>query len=260
MSRGIGLTTCTLTVALALLLTTGCVHPCGYVEIRTQLVPLGDEREVRRLPAVQPLLIVRDVSATSAVIEVRVEQREVTTGLAVQETRGRRTYAPYKWYAPILKPLASVTVVLPFYFSASSPHNHGAENWGMLDYFRDVLGWFNPFSALPNGPRRVESRERSLRWRVISAPLAERQVPISGRAVALHLDGEKIEEQVSDAEGMVRFDLNRHLTPARAEADRQLALMSSAPDGAVADVRWTVTTAVLRELVRQRESGAAAAE
>ena len=260
MSKRIGLTACALTAALGLLLAAGCAHPCGYVEIRTRLAPIGDEREVERLPAVRPLRILRDVSATNAVIEVQVEEREVTTGLAVQETHGRRTYVPYKWYAPILKPLASVTVVLPFYFSASSPHSHGAGNWGMLDYFRDVLAWFNPFSALPAGSRRVESRERPLRWRVISAPLAERQVPISGRAVALHLDGEKIEEQVSDAEGMVRFDLTQRLTSEFAQDDRQLALVSSAPDGAVEDMRWTVTADVLRELVRQRESEAAAAE
>ena len=240
---------------LILFLASGCAHPCGYVDVHTRLTPIGNEREVKQLPADQPLRIVRDITPTNSVIELLVEQREVSTGLAGQETYGRRTYVPFRWHAPIVKPLAAVTVVLPLYFSASDPHCHGGGNWGLLDYLRDVCSWFNPFSGIPTGHRKVDNETRRMRYCDVLAPLAERRVPVSGSTVELYLDDVKVAEGVSDAEGRVRFDLAEQITPEFAQAGHRLRVVSRIADGRAANLDWNVSAGELGGLPGKRASG-----
>jgi len=237
------------TAILGLLLIAGCVHPCGYVDVHTRLIPLGDEWKVERLPAAQPLRLVRGVDAGSSVLEVEVEECEVETGAATLQTFGRRTYAPFRGYAPIVKPLAAVTMVLPLYLSALDPHRHDGGNWTFFDYTRDVISWFNPFSAIPTGKRRVETEPTLMRVRTVTAPLAERRVPIAGRTVALYLDDNMVAEQVSDTKGIVRFDLAEHLTRESAGTVQRLRLVTQRADGEEAILDLPLPEHVLKGLV-----------
>lgn len=249
-----------LSALLWLGLSAGCSHPCGYVGLRTWQVPLGGEEDVRLIPCGQPLRVLEDLSETNARLEVRVEQREVRLGLVRQETYGHPAAARWKWYAPLVKPIVSATVVLPFCFSWRDPHCHSAENWRLRDYLRDVVAWYNWASAVPTGPRELGSEERLVRVRETNAPLSDCMVGIPGRTVELYLGGARIDTQTTDAAGCVQFDVTKYLTPEFAGEDRRIRLVSPRPDGEPAEIAWVLPGRMLRGLLRTRERAAGTAE
>jgi len=232
----------------------GCAHPCGYVGMHSRITALEAESSEEWMPVAQVLKLDRDVSATDASLEAHVAREEVLKGLANRETYGRKVYVPYRWYTPILKPLASVTIVLPLWVSSSSPHTHGVGPHNAFDYWRDVFSWFNWVSALPTGPRRLESKERLIRGEIAYTTLAERSVPLSGQSVAFYLDGAKVAEALSDENGRVRFDVGQYLAANIGEADHHLALVCADEAGKIVQHRWDVERAVWQALISARNS------
>ena len=188
------------------LLAAGCAHPCGYVDVRARLLPQG-QIETSREPAAKPLKIVNEVSPEDPLLLVRVEQSEISMSLAIQERYGRRVCVSYQWYAPVVKPLAAATLVVPFWLSARDPHAHGGGTWGVTDYLRDVLSWYNPFTAIPTGRRKIAKEETLITSRVIWTALAEERVPLPGRNVALQIGDLKRAEKVSKSEGMTNDEI-----------------------------------------------------
>ena len=232
----------------------GCAHPCGYVNIRSRVIALEADPTEEWLPQAQVLKLDHGVSATDAGVEARVLREEVLKGLANRETYGRKAYVPYRWYTPILKPLASVTVVWPLYASAASPHTHGVGGRNVFDYWRDVFSWFNWFSALPTGPRRLASGEMLARSETVYATIAERSVPLFGQSVDFYFDGAKVADALSDENGRVRFDVGQHLTVNIGEADHYLALVCVDEAGKIVQRRWSVERVVWQALVSARSS------
>ena len=232
----------------------GCAHPCGYVNINSRVIALEAEPAEEWLPVAQVLKLDRDVSATDATVEARVVRNEVLKGFANRKTYGRKVYVPYRWYTPILKPIASVTVVLPLYASSASPHTHGVGSHNAFDYWRDVVSWFNWFSALPTGPRRLKSEEMLIRSEIVYATVAERSVPLCVQSVAFYFDGAKVAEALSDENGRVRFDVGQHLTANTGEGDHYLALVCVDEAGKIVQHRWSVERAVWQALMSARDS------
>jgi hypothetical protein len=101
----------------------------------------------------------------------------------------------------------------------------------LWDYGRDVIAWFNIFSGVPTGPRRIETGERLIKSRRGEFPVAQRNVPASGRTVILILDEKELDRGVSDAQGVVRFDLAARVRPEMAGADQSFRLKLQRENG-----------------------------
>jgi len=224
-----------LALSAALALLAGCVHPCGYVDVRSVLTPVG-EQSVENAPLEQPLRITREISERNAVLEVRVELLETTSGPAQLERFGKPTYVPWHWYHPLVKLPFAVTIFPPFFLAFHDPTTYGGGNWTRWDYFHDVGAWFNLCSAVPMGGREVELDEQRILLEQVVAVTGERRAPIAGRSVTLSLDGRPLASGVSDAEGAVRFDLAPFLTPDLAQAGHTLRLVSVSATGAPAEL------------------------
>lgn len=228
----------------------GCRHPCGYVDVRSTLAIQEGVEEVRPRRLSDPLRLVREPTAQSPVLEVVVERGEFTTRPARRETWGRPVHVPYQWYAAIIKPLAAVTLVAPLGISFTDPHQHNLGSWGTRDYFHDAIAWFNPFTAIPTGSRRVEE-ERRLRADDIRVEVSERRLPDPGRRVTLFLDDKELESAVSDADGRVRFDLAARLTQADAASDRTVRLrLAGAGESDAEMFRWTLKADLIRDILK----------
>jgi hypothetical protein len=224
----------------------GCSHPCGYADLRTEVTPIGGGQTVRLAQAARPLRIVKDLSAENHVLEVRVERLEVTSGFARREIYGHATQAPFRWYAPAVKPAVAGTLVLPLFFSFRDPHRHGDLQWSPADYFRDAAAWFNPFSAVPVGPREIETEESFVYSDIVDAPVSEKPVPVSGHVVILWIDDERIAEGTTGADGLVRFDLTERVDAEFAAKDRRFKLKGVGMEGPRSELRWTVTRGTLQ--------------
>ena len=235
----------------ALGLAAGCAHKCGYVEIRTEQTPLEGELRVEHIASGQPLNIIKELSRTNPVLVVRVQEKQTTWGPVRQKAYGRRVHVPWKPYAPLVKIFASATVVLPVYFAWHDPTSYGVDNWGMSDFLRDFISWYNWASAIPNGPREIETEEKLIRTRVIIGGLAEATIGIPGRTVSVHIGDKKVASQVTDEKGLVRFDVTTFLTREMAEEDRTIKLvtLSPLPTGEPAETSWTLSVFTMRELM-----------
>ena len=242
------------------LLAGGCAHSAGYTGIHARQTPLGGAVSVEERPWGQPLRVVSDVSRGNPILVVGVEEGRVVHGRVLQETYGRRVYAPWRWYAPFVKIPVSATVVLPVYFAWHDPTPHGLKNWGMTDFLWDFGAWYNWLSAIPNGPREVASSERLIRTREIVGVLSEEIVGVADREVALYLDEELLATATTDAEGHVRFYVGALLTPEAANQDRQIRLVSPRPRGTPAETQWTLSAFVMRRLIERREAEPKAGE
>lgn len=228
----------------------GCAHPTGYVDLHAVVTPTGGE-SVRQAMPEQPLRVTRDLSAKNGVLDVRVESLEIATGAARRDIYGRKTYAVWRWYAPLAKPFVGVLLIPPFYLAAHDPHTHGAENWTRGDYFRDVIAWYNLFSAMPNGPREMELTETPLRSETLETTLRQRRVPIAGRTIIVQLDDRELGRGVSDADGAVSFNLAPALTAELARADHTVRLVSPGADGETAELSWTLEAATVRQFLNR---------
>lgn len=234
-----------------LALLAGCSHPCGYVDIRSTLTPLGEGR-VRNAPLERPLRITRELSGRNAILEVCVESLETTYGPAQLERFGKPTYVPWRWYHPLVKLPIAVTIFPPFFLAFHDPTTYGGGNWTRWDYFRDVMAWFNLCSAVPTGGREVRLTEQRILRKEVIAVLRERRAPISGRSVTLSLDGRQLASGVSDAEGAVRFDLALFLTPELAQANHTLRIVSPTVAGQAAELSQSLEGKTVQQLLENR--------
>jgi hypothetical protein len=237
-----------------LALIAGCAHPCGYVDVRSVLTPLGEER-VANAPLEQPLRITREVSERNAILEVRVEWLETTEGPARLERFGKPAYVPWRWYHPLIKLPIAVTIFPPFFLAFHDPATYGGGNWTRWDYFRDVGAWFNLCSALPMDERKVQRVEERILLKKVVAVIRERRAPIAGRGVTLSLDGRELAGGVSDAEGAVRFDLAPFLTPDLAQGSHTLRVVSLSDTGEAAELSRKLEGKTVQELLRVKDEG-----
>ena len=246
-----------LAAAMLVLAAGGCAHSAGYVGIHTRQTPLSGEVFVEERPWGQKINVVSDVSSVNPILVVRVEQNRVLRGRVRQETYGRKVYVPWRYYAPFVKILASATVVLPAYFAWYDPTPHGVDNWGVTDLMWDFGAWYNWFSAVPNGPRRIESSERLIRRREIVGALSEEIVGVGDRPVELYIGDESLATERTDEDGRVRFDVGVLLTPEMAKEDRPIRLATPRPDIPPAETKWTLSSFVMQRLIERRgvESG-----
>ncbi|MGO8702938.1 MAG: hypothetical protein ACLQVA_03890 [Candidatus Brocadiia bacterium] len=234
-----------------LALIAGCAHPTGYVDIRSVLTPLGEGR-VTNMPLERPLRIARELSERNAVLEVRVESLETTTGPAQLERFGKPTYVPWHWYHPFVKLPIAVTIFPPFFLAFHDPTTYGGGTWTRWDYFHDVGAWFNLCSAVPMGGRVVELDEKRILLEQVAAVTRERRAPVAGRDVTLSLDGRPLASGVSDAEGAVRFDLAPFLTPELAQAGHTLRIVSPSETGAPAELSWSLDGRTVQQFLENR--------
>jgi len=232
----------------------GCAHSAGYAGIHTRQTPLSGEVFVEERPWGQKINVVSDVSSVNPILVVRVEQRRVLRGRVRQETYGRKVYVPWRYYAPFVKILASATVVLPAYFAWYDPTPHGADNWGVTDLLWDFGAWYNWFSAIPNGPRQIESSERLIRKREIVGALSEEVVGVANQPVELYLEDDLLATGRTDEDGRVRFDVGALLTAEMAKQDRPIRLVTPQPDIAPAETERTLSSFVMQRLIEQRGS------
>ena len=225
----------------------GCAHPCGYVDVRTHL-QLRDGAATRLAPVSNPMRLAAEPSSGRPVLSLRVERKEVKTGPADAARYGRRVVAPYQWYAPIVQPLGAVTLFVPLYYSAAHPHDHGANGWSRWDYLRDVVAWFNIFSAMPTGRRRAAADETVIERRVMEAACIERRIGLPGARVSLSIGGRQRAEAVSNADGLVEFDLSKVLTAEETRTDQQLVFGTIDPAGSKATMDWRLGAEKVRFL------------
>ena len=234
-----------------LALIAGCSHPCGYVDVRSVLTPLGEGR-VENAPLEQPLRITRELSERNAVLEVRVEYLETTEGPAQLERFGKPTYVPWRWFHPLLKLPIAVTILPPFFLAFHDPTTYGGGNWTGWDYFRDVGAWFNLCSAAPTDARKVRGEEERILLEKVVAVTRERRAPLSGRGVTLSLDGRELANGVSDATGAVRFDLAPFLTPELAQTSHTLRIVSLSEAGEAAQLSRNLDAKTVQQLLENR--------
>ena len=105
------------------------------------------------------------------------------------ETTRYLTYVPYRWYAPVIKPLAAVTLVAPIY-SACRPHPHRDGRIGAGDRIRDFGAWFNIFSGIPTGPRSIVREDEPSRAEAAD-PRQKQEGDTSGKNEQGRADGEE---------------------------------------------------------------------
>ncbi len=234
-----------------LALLAGCVHPSGYVDVHSVLTPLGEGR-VENLPLERPLRITREISERNALLEVRVELLERTTGPAQLERFGKPTYVPWRWYHPLVKLPIALTIFPPFFLAFHDPTTYDGVTWTRRDYFHDVGAWFNFFSGVPTGGREVRLEEERILLENVVAVTNERRAPVSGRSMTLSLDGRPLASGVSDAEGAVRFDLAPYLTPELAQAGHTLRIVSPSETGAPAELSWSLDGKAVQQFLENR--------
>jgi hypothetical protein len=234
-----------------LALIAGCSHPCGYVDVRSVLTPLGEGR-ITNAPLERPLRVTREVSERNAVLEVRVELLETTTGPAQLERFGKPTYVPWRWYHPLFKLPIAVTIFPPFFLAFHDPTTYGGGTWTRWDYFHDVGAWFNLCSGVPTGGREVRMEEERILLEKVVAVTRERRAPVAGRDVTLSLDGRPLGSGVSDAEGTVRFDLAPFLTPELAQAAHTLRIVSPSGTGEPAELSRKLDGKTVQQFLENR--------
>lgn len=227
-------------VCAAVLLLAGCRHPCGYVGIRAEVVAEPGDGRTEVTAGSETMRLTRALTAENMVLELAVESQETTMGPGRRNMYGHRSYVSYEWYAPILKPVAAVTVIGPLYMSFHDPHSHGGRSWRMWDYCRDVVAWFNIFSGVPTGPRKIETEERMFRSKRGEFPVAERSMPAPGRAVVLTLDNRELDRRVGGDDGRVRFDLPGLIRPEMSGADQSFRLKLQRENGTEEEFTFTL--------------------
>ena len=238
-------------MAMTLLLV-GCAHHCGYTDVCGRLTAIeGDGAQVA--PGGQSLSVVRELCPESAVLAVRVEEEEITTGAVLQETYGREVSVAWRWYAPVVKPVTAATLVAPFWLAARCPHRHNGGVWSRWDYLRDVAAWYNPFSAIPCGAQEIAPAETRFDSRRVTAILSESMVPLPGRKVALAIDDRKRAEKTAGSDGVVAFDLAGILTADDALVDRKIRVFLADTPEAQPELSWTLSSALIEVITGQAE-------
>lgn len=223
-----------LSLATALALAgAGCRHYTGYIERHARRTPLpGATRVVTQEPE-NPIRILGEPDPGNGVIELQVVRKEAHERLIRREILARRTYVAYEWYTPVVKTGLMLSIVCPFWFPLSDPHNHSGGSWTKWDYLYDVTAYYNLFSAYPAGPQQAEQEWTVLADDKARAPVKSREAPWPNARVRLTLGGRTLAEASSDASGAVTLDLAPHLTPQVASADREftITLLQGAREG-----------------------------
>lgn len=204
---------------------TGCRHYAGWSDRRVRRVPFSEETRVEIVEAPNPIQVVGTPSPQDGTIELRVVATEQARRLERREIIGRRAYVPYRWHTPLWKPVVIASVIGPFYLPYADPHDHSGKAWGMRDYLRDVVAYFNIFEAYPYGARELEEE-----WRVISSeetwmPVSKAETPLPAAQLRLRLDDATLSQATTDAGGAARFDLAGLLTKEMASQDRRFTIL-----------------------------------
>jgi len=223
---------------LALAVAAGCAHPCGYVDLRGRQTVLDeagptDGGQIR-------LRLLRPLSPGDRLLEARLEVVSVRRTVIRREVYGRRTYVPYAWYAPLVKPVVSASLVMPFWLAFRCPHTHGDLTWGVGDYLRDVASWFNPASAVPIGPQRVEGDEVLVESEIHAGGAGAARRGLAGRQVELMVNGRRAGQATTDRDGVVRFDLAGCLEPEERAAGATARLLASGSSGEAVVLEVTI--------------------
>lgn len=234
----------------------GCAHPCGYIDIRTVMTPTDGPEQVSVRQPSSPLRIVADVTPENGVLRLTAESVESHSKLFRRETIGKKVYVPYKWYTPIVKPVTAITLIGPFYFSIREPHSHAGYPWRRRDYFRDVISWFNIFSAVPVGPREFEEEDVRVRTEFVYWPYQDVPIPEAGRNVTLRMEGQGPLSAVSGSNGLISFDIAPLLANSADEKDVNLVL-STYVNGKESSLRYTVPADTVRRLKENQKRPAA---
>ena len=236
-------------IALTLVIAAaGCRHYAGWVDHEVRTTRLREQAPLKQVSA-GAALRVRPPTASSGWIEVRAFRTYTVRQPVKRELLARRTYVPYHWSTPLVKPIVGVTVFLPFYFAYTNPHNHGGDTWGKMDYLRDVVGYFNAFEAYISGPQHVEE-EWSVLWSERGHELLpDEKEPLDGAQLEIWLDDKRLGAANSDASGVARFDLRPHVTPALAKSSRQVTVAVVQGDARLAQETITLDQKVLRSLL-----------
>ncbi len=237
-----------LILALIPLLAAGCRHYTGYVQQHVETTPAQGQARTDFAPAPDPIRIIGLPNAQSGAVEFRAVQREVTRKPATRQIVARRVYVRYHWSVWLAKPLTWITLYLPFYLPYADPHNHDGGNWDQLDYWRDVLAYYNLFEANPNGSQRIEEKWTVLLSEPAWQTFTRDEAPLPGAPVRLLLGAQPLAQTLTNAEGVARFDLRRVLTPEIAGASREftLDLVPSRPGSAKT---FTLSAEVLQALL-----------
>jgi len=235
-------------IAALLSVCSGCAHPCGYTDVRGVLTPLPDG-PADVVSGRQCLKVIREITQRNTVLAVRLDQERIAIGPAILELYGWRTEAPYRWYTPLVKPVVAATIAAPFWLSARYPHRHSGGTWSRWDYLRDVAAWFNIFSAMPTGARRVTGPEVRFDAKQKTAVLSEEQVPITGRRVELFIDGKRRAEKTTDKDGEVAFDLALVLAADDAKNNREVLVSAPGAADVPLQLTWTLSAALVRSVL-----------
>jgi len=225
----------------------GCRHYAGWVERHVRVTPLNASDAAPATGRIE-LTVQREPGSGSLLIETaRTESVRVR-----RELVARRTYAPYDWTAPVLKPFIFISLVGPFYMAYLDPHNHSGTTWGMGDYFRDVLGYINVFEALPNRPQRID-KEWKVLWQEYDTQTRSVPVPApTGSRLAVLLGDQDVGAVAPNPKGATRFDLAANVTPELASADRTLTVRLLQGDKVLAEARTQLSKAALQDMLRTR--------
>jgi len=236
-------------LALIPLLAAGCRHYTGYVQQHVETTPDKGPSRQEFAPAPEPIRLIGLPTAQSGAIEFRAVQREIIRRPVTRQVTARRTYVRYHWSVWLAKPLAWISLYLPFYMPYADPHNHGGGNWNQLNYWRDVLAYYNLFEANPNGSQRIEDE-----WTVLSAEqtletVIREEAPLPGAPVQLLLGSQPLAQALTSPEGVARFDLRRVLTPEIAATAREFTL-DLIPGRAGSAKTFTLPDEVLQTLLQ----------
>ena len=211
---------------LLVLAATGCRHYTGYIERHAVRTPLPGEVSEDHAKSERPLRLISGPTADDGRIRLRVIRKKLYLRPERRRILARRTYDPYHWYTPLIKPFVMVTVVLPYYFSWIEPHNYSGANWGMDDYFWEVVSYNNLFTADPGGPQTAEREWTELSSQDTKAPFREDDEPYPGIQVVVSLGGKVLAATRSDDKGDATLKLADFVTPQIASSERDLELVA----------------------------------
>jgi hypothetical protein len=223
------------------------------VDVRARVIPvLGEDARVERTWPVRPLRLVQEASAENAVIAVMVTQEDVTFSPARREVHGRRTQIPWRWHAPLVKPVVAALVVPPLVMSLLNSHTHGDLEWTTFDYLKDVVSWYNFVSAVPVGPANMADEVTLIASEPIETPQESDPIPVGGHSVIFRLAGKTIAVAESDEEGIARADIGPSLSPELAGDDCALTAYCRTDDGRWHELSVTVPKDVLQKLLERQ--------
>jgi hypothetical protein len=207
-----------LAAVLATATSQGCAHPCGYADVRVTWT-LRASGQMRQADRQQLLIVLRHPSVEDPRLVVSLSKALVVEREVLRQFSGIEVVVPYHWSALVVKPILPFTLVLAVWMPFDRPHSHDAGIWGMGDYLRDFVAWFNLFEAFPNGKQEASGNRVVFRTEKGWQPTQRLASPMSGARIQVLAAGQPVASLTTDAEGNATVDLRAlaRRIPARAE-------------------------------------------